>query len=322
MKENTLLIVDDSPAVRTLIKNAVTENSLFSHILEAQDGMEALKLFFSNKVDFIITDIMMPKVDGYKFISAIKESEAGKDIPVIMLSAGKKGVMDKVKGLEIGASDYLIKPFDSSELLARIIVFLKMQRLQEELKEKNALLEKLSITDELTGIYNRRYFCEYMNMHMALAKRHNYQIGCIMIDVDLFKKVNDTFGHDVGDKVLKGIARLMKDKIREGEIIARFGGEEFIVGLCRVDTSGAMIAAERIRKAVEGANLSDDANNPLKMTVSIGIALYPQQGVSNLDELIKAADDALYHAKRTGRNRVVVYSESIALFKNEGGGAV
>jgi len=264
----------------------------------------------------------MPKVDGYKLISAIKESEAGKDIPVIMLSAGKKGVMDKVKGLEIGASDYLIKPFDSSELLARIIVFLKMQRLQEELKEKNALLEKLSITDELTGIYNRRYFCEYMNMHMALAKRHNYQIGCIMIDVDLFKKVNDTFGHDVGDKVLKGIARLMKDKIREGEIIARFGGEEFIVGLCRVDTSGAMIAAERIRKAVEGANLSDDANNPLKMTVSIGIALYPQQGVSNLDELIKAADDALYHAKRTGRNRVVVYSESIALFKNEGGGAV
>jgi len=308
--------------VRTLIKNVVTENSLFSNCLEAQDGMEALKLFFNNKVDFIITDIMMPKVDGYKLISAIKESEAGKDIPVIMLSAGKKGVMDKVKGLEIGASDYLIKPFDSSELLARIIVFLKMQRLQEELKEKNALLEKLSITDELTGIYNRRYFCEYMNMHMALAKRHNYQIGCIMIDVDLFKKVNDTFGHDVGDKVLKGIARLMKDKIREGEIIARFGGEEFIVGLCRVDTSGAMIAAERIRKAVEGANLSDDANNPLKMTVSIGIALYPQQGVSNLDELIKAADDALYHAKRTGRNRVVVYSESIALFKNEGGGAV
>ena len=322
MTEKTLLIVDDSPAVRTLIKNVVTENSLFSNCLEAQDGMEALKLFFNNKVDFIITDIMMPKVDGFKLISAIKESEAGKDIPVIMLSAGKKGVMDKVKGLEIGASDYLIKPFDSSELLARIIVFLKMQRLQEELKEKNALLEKLSITDELTGIYNRRYFCEYMNMHMALAKRHNYQIGCIMIDVDLFKKVNDTFGHDVGDKALKGIARLMKDKIREGEIIARFGGEEFIVGLCRVDTSGAMIAAERIRKAVEGANLSDDANNPLKMTVSIGIALYPQQGVSNLDELIKAADDALYHAKRTGRNRVVVYSESIALFKNEGGGAV
>ena len=215
MKENTLLIVDDSPAVRTLIKNAVTENSLFSHILEAQDGMEALKLFFSNKVDFIITDIMMPKVDGYKLISAIKESEAGKDIPVIMLSAGRKGVSDKVKGLEIGASDYLIKPFDSSELLARIIVFIRMQRLQEELKEKNALLEKLSITDELTGIYNRRYFYEYMNMQAALAKRHSYQIGCIMIDVDHFKKINDTFGHDVGDKALKGLARLMKDKIRE-----------------------------------------------------------------------------------------------------------
>ena len=317
MRENTLLIVDDSPAVRTLIKNVVTENSLFSNCLEAQDGMEALKLFFSNKVDFIITDIMMPKVDGYKLISAIKESEAGKDIPVIMLSAGRKGVSDKVKGLEIGASDYLVKPFDSSELLARIIVFIRMQRLQEELKEKNALLEKLSITDELTGIYNRRYFYEYMNMQVALAKRHNYQIGCLMIDVDHFKKINDTFGHDIGDKVLKGLARLMKDKIREGEIIARFGGEEFIAGLCRVDTSGAVIAAERIRKAVEDANLSDAANNHLKLTVSIGIALYPQQGVSNLDELIKAADDAFYHAKRTGRNKVVVYSESLPSLTNE-----
>jgi len=317
VKENTLLIVDDSPAVRTLIKNAVTENSLFSHILEAQDGMEALKLFFSNKVDFIITDIMMPKVDGYKLISAIKESEAGKDIPVIMLSAGRKGVSDKVKGLEIGASDYLVKPFDSSELLARIIVFIRMQRLQEELKEKNALLEKLSITDELTGIYNRRYFYEYMNMQVALAKRHNYQIGCLMIDVDHFKKINDTFGHDIGDKMLKGLARLMKDKIREGEIIARFGGEEFIAGLCRVDINGAVIAAERIRKAVEDANLSDAANNHLKLTVSIGIALYPQQGVSNLDELIKAADDAFYHAKNTGRNKVVVYSESLPSLTSE-----
>src|SRR3989304_4830024 len=177
---------------------------------------------------------MMPKVDGYKLISAIKESEAGKDIPVIMLSAGKKGVMDKVKGLEIGASDYLIKPFDSSELLARIIVFLKMQRLQEELKEKNALLEKLSITDELTGIYNRRYFCEYMNMHMALAKRHNYQIGCIMIDVDLFKKVNDTFGHDVGDKVLKERQMAVKEILGGCEEIGREVEGDVIVGLCRV----------------------------------------------------------------------------------------
>ncbi|MBI3399345.1 MAG: diguanylate cyclase [Deltaproteobacteria bacterium] len=317
MKARTLLVVDDSPTIRALVKDAVTAGGLFSNILEADDGIEALKIFFKNKIDFVVTDVMMPKVDGYKFIAAIKESAGGKDIPVIILSGSRKEVIDKIKGLNIGASDYLIKPFDSSELVARINVFLKIQELQNELKEKNMLLEKLSVTDELTGLYNRRYFYDYISMHVALAKRHDYHIGCLLIDIDRFKSINDTYGHDVGDKVLKGIAEIMAKKMREGEVLARFGGEEFIICLCRADNDGAIRAAERMRMAVEDANLSDDNTPPLKITISVGIAIYPQQGLENSDDIIKAADEALYHAKRTGRNKVMVYSESMVSSKDQ-----
>lgn len=317
MKERTILIVDDSPAIRQLIKTTVMNSGLFSNILEAENGMEALKVFFKSKVDFIVTDVMMPGVDGYKFISAIKDSEAGKDIPVIMLSASRKEVVDKIKGLKIGASDYVIKPFDGHELVARIHVFIKLKELQEELKEKNILLEKLSITDELTGLYNRRYFYDHISMHVALAKRHEYHIGCLMMDIDHFKNVNDTFGHAVGDKVLKKASKIMADKVREGEIVARFGGEEFIVCLCRADTEGALSAAERMRKSVENSNFSEDSSNPLKVTISVGIAMFPQKGLNNADDIIKAADEALYHAKEAGRNKAIVYSESLISSKDK-----
>lgn len=319
MAKKTLLIVDDSPVVRELVKNTVAKTGWFANILEADNGMDAIKVFFKGEVDFVITDVIMPKVDGYKLVATIKGSEAGKDVPVIMLSASRKEVVDKIRGLNIGASDYVLKPFDSSELLARINTFLKIQELQNELKEKNALLEKLSITDELTGLYNRRYFYDHINMHVALAKRHNYHIGCLLIDIDHFKNINDTFGHDVGDKALKGLAALMKGKMREGEVLARFGGEEFIICLCREDEKGAISAAERMRKAVAGANLSGDSGIPIKTTISIGIAIYPDKNLKTSDEIIKAADEALYHAKKSGRNKFVVYSESIELPKNQGG---
>lgn len=309
MAEKTLLVVDDSSAVREMVKNIVTKTGWFANILEADNGMDAMRLFFKNKVDFVISDVVMPKVDGYKLIATIKGSEAGKDVPVIMLSASRKEVVDKIKGLNIGASDYVIKPFDSSELLARINTFLKIQELQNELKGKNALLERLSVTDELTGLYNRRYFQLHLKMQATLAKRHNYSIGCLLIDVDHFKNINDTYGHDVGDRVLKGIAQTMASKMREGEVLARFGGEEFTICLNMVDKGGALVAAERMRKAVEDANLGD-SSAAIKTTISIGVAVYPDTNLKNSDEVIKAADEALYQAKRSGRNKVVLYSES------------
>ncbi|MBI5048512.1 MAG: diguanylate cyclase [Deltaproteobacteria bacterium] len=312
MAERTLLLVDDSALIRQLVRKTVSGAGIFSSILEAEDGEKALEIFLKNKIDFIITDVMLPKVNGYELITAVKESETGQDIPIIVISASRKEVVDKIKGLNMGASDYVIKPFDGRELLARITVFIKLQDLQSELKEKNALLEKMSMTDELTGLYNRRYFYDHINMQIALAKRHTYVIGCLLIDIDHFKNINDTYGHDVGDKVLKGAANIMKGKMRGGEVLARFGGEEFIVCLIKTSHDGAVSAAERMRKAVEDANLSNDANNPLKVTISIGVAIYPQQGLENSDDIIKAADKVLYCAKKGGRNRTAIYSEMVS----------
>jgi len=138
-----------------------------------------------------------------------------------------------------------------------------------------------------------------------------------MMDIDHFKNVNDTFGHNVGDKVLKKVSKIMADKVREGEIVARFGGEEFIVCLCRADTEGAISAAERMRKSVENSDFSEDSSNPLKVTISVGIAMFPQKGLNNADDIIKAADEALYHAKEAGRNKAIVYSESLISSKDK-----
>ncbi|MBI5328466.1 MAG: diguanylate cyclase [Deltaproteobacteria bacterium] len=316
MAERTLLLVDDSMLIRQLVRKTVSEAGIFSNILEAEDGEKALGIFLKNKIDFIITDVMLPKVNGYELIAAVKESAAGKDIPIIVISASRKEVIDKIRGLNMGASDYVIKPFDSKELLARITVFIRLQDLQNELREKNALLEKMSMTDELTGLYNRRYFYDHINMQIALANRHSYTIGCLLIDIDYFKNINDTCGHDVGDKVLKGAANVMNGKMRGGDVLARFGGEEFIVCLIKTSQDGAVNAAERMRKAVGYANLSNDAGNPLKVTISIGVAIYPQQGLGSSDDIIKAADNALYCAKNGGRNRTAVYSGLAAWPKN------
>lgn len=304
--EKAILIVDDSPTIRSSIRKALEDVHLFTHILEADDGVKALEVFLKNRVDFIITDVVMPKVDGYKLVSSIKGMEKGKDIPVIMLTERREST-DKIKGLTIGASDYIIKPFDSGELIARVKVLLRMEKLQEELKEKNALLERLAITDELTGVPNRRYFFEILRMQMALAKRYGFPIACLLMDIDHFKRVNDTYGHPTGDMVLKRLAQVISSTKREGELLARIGGEEFAICLFKTDALGAIHAAERIRRLVE----STDFPEGFKVTVSIGVSSFPEDGVETIDDLLKTADEAMYHAKKAGRNRVVVYSEII-----------
>ncbi|MBI5286243.1 MAG: diguanylate cyclase, partial [Deltaproteobacteria bacterium] len=234
--------------------------------------------------------------------------EKGVDIPVIMLTERKESV-DKIKGLTIGASDYISKPFDSGELVARVKVLLRVQELQEELKEKNALLEKMVITDALTGLHNRRYFFDILKMQMAIAKRYRFPIACLVMDIDHFKRINDTYGHSTGDIALKGVAEAISSTKRDGELLARIGGEEFALCLFKTDETGGIQAAERIRKTVESCNLTKDENRPIRVTVSIGLSSFPGDGIDTIDDLLNAADKAMYQAKRAGRNRVVTYSE-------------
>lgn len=304
MVEKTLLIVDDSPSIRLGIREAMEEAEVFSRILEADDGGKALEVFLKEEIDLLITDMVMPRVDGYKLISSIRGMERGKDIPIIMLTV-RGEPLDKIKGLTIGANDYVTKPFDKGELIARVKVLLRMEELKEELKEKNAELKRLAITDELTGLPNRRYFFDTMKTQLALAKRHGFSISCLVMDIDHFKRINDTYGHSTGDMVLKGVASVVESTKRGGEVMARIGGEEFAICLFRVGETEAVHTAERIRKAVESTNLPEG----LKVTISIGVSSFPGGGVETIYDLLKTADEAMYHAKEAGRNRVVGYSE-------------
>lgn len=303
MKEKVLL-VDDSRQARVSIKEALA--GLFSVFIEAEDGLAAIKSFVEEKPGFIITDVEMPSINGYRFISTIRNMEDGRDVPIILLSGSKDILKKKLTGFNLGASDFLMKPFESEELVARVKSLLRVRNLMEELKEKNTLLEKLAVTDELTGLHNRRHFFESAHSQMALGLRHHFKIACLLMDIDHFKRINDTYGHMAGDEVLRRAGSLLRSCKREGELLARFGGEEFIMCLFNTDAQSAEMAAERFRKLMMEHDFSSVAQG-LKITVSIGVAVYPQEHVDSVDALIKSADKALYESKSLGRNRVTLF---------------
>lgn len=301
-----VLLVDDSQTERGAIKDALKE--IFSVFIEADDGVNAIKAFVEEKPGFIITDIEMPSIDGYRFLTMVRNLEDGKDVPIIMLSGTKDALKKKLTGFNLGASDFLIKPFDSEELVARVNVLLKVKRLMQEMKEKNALLERLAVTDELTGVHNRRHFFDSLKAQLALGLRHNFKIACLLMDIDHFKTINDTYGHVAGDEVLRKIGRLLNACKREGELLARFGGEEFVICLFNTDTENSLMAADRFRKLIRSFDFSTPQYPDLKkITVSVGVAIYPQDDPITIDDLLKSADKALYKSKTEGRDRVSVY---------------
>lgn len=301
-----ILLVDDSHQERAAIKKAL--KGIFSTFIEAKDGLAAIKSFVDEKPGFIITDVEMPSMNGYKLISTVRKMEDGKDVPIILLSDTKVTLKKKLKGFNLGASDFLIKPYEEEELVARVKSLLRMRRLMLELKEKNTLLEKLSVTDDLTGLFNRRHFFESIKQHLALGQRHNFKITCMLMDIDYFKAINDTHGHIAGDEVLRKIGTLLNACKRDGELLARFGGEEFVMCLFNTDTKSSLKAAERFRKLIKSHDFSTDTFRNIKnITMSIGIASCQQNAVITIDELLAAADKALYKSKADGRDRVSLF---------------
>lgn len=304
-----VLLVDASRESREALKDALKD--IFEDFIEAGDGLAAIKAFVEEKPCFIIIDIDMPSISGYRFISTIRDMADGRDVPIFILSGSNGSHMKKLRGFNLGASDFLVKPFDGEELAVRVASLLRMRALVEELREKNALLERLALTDELTGINNRRRFFDAVRERMALGMRHNFKVACLLMDIDHFKSINDTYGHITGDSVLRRIGALLSSGTREGEVLARFGGEEFITCLFNTDYRSAAAAAERFRNLVKSCDFQASDGTALKVTVSIGLAIYPQASIVNIDELIKAADDALYEAKTNGRDRVELYEWTV-----------
>jgi two-component system, cell cycle response regulator len=298
---STVLVIDDSAAIREQVLRTLSNVSLFDNYREASDGLEGFKTLIESKADLVICDVEMPRMDGFKFLQLVESRPELLGVPIIMLT----GMMDfdsKIRGLEQGASDYLTKPFDAGELVARVKVQLKIKSLQDELKKANELLTRLTNIDHLTNLFNRRYLSEVMESEFFRARRKKDHLSLIIIDIDYFKKINDTFGHQNGDIVLASVAGVAQRQLRAYDSAARYGGEEFVLVVPGTPLAGGVMVAERVRRAVMECRFPAPMEE-VTVTISAGVASYPAPHVDSVDSLFRQADEALYRAKQNGRNR-------------------
>lgn len=308
---DSVLIIDDSETVREKIIQTLESRDLFSRFYQAEDGLDGFKKLLASPVDIVLCDIEMPRMDGFKFLGMMKGRPEISDTPVIILTGNDEREM-KLKGLEQGACDFITKPFDPEELVARMKVHLKIKHLQDDLKRSNELLLELSNTDHLTGLFNRRFLMECLDKEVQRARRKDGLVAILMLDIDHFKRINDTYGHLQGDVVLQKVALHIQKELRSYDIAARYGGEEFVTILPDTTLKEAFNVADRIRLSVQSMRFAGDLSNE-RVTVSLGVAVFPAPGLNDIDSLLRAADDALYHAKERGRNRVVVSSHNSGL---------
>ena len=296
----TIVVVDDDAAIRRLVRLFLKRAGY--QIVECTTGAEAREVLWSTMWDLAILDRRLPDLDGVVLAQQLKTNPDFRTRYLIMLT-GEDEQEDKVEGLELGADDYITKPFQYPELLARIRAGKRIVDLQKELVETNKRLELLSITDGLTKLNNHRYFQDELARAFEEAQRYQRPLSLAMIDIDFFKKVNDTYGHAVGDDVLKQVAKLYKDSVRSTDLVARYGGEEFAVMMPETNLHDGIAFAEKVRKILESTPMATQIG-PLPVTVSIGVASVPHSRIHTAKELIIAADKALYRAKKNGRNQV------------------
>ncbi len=306
MPKACILYIEDSET-QGLATARSLEQSGYA-VLWVRDGMSAIRAVKTRAFDVIILDYVLPDVDGNRLSGWLKQEEKTRHIPIIMLTS-MDATAQKVRSLEAGADDYLVKPCDAVELNARVYAALRTKKLRDELARKNdelqALLAKvqmLSVTDPLTGLFNRRRFEEALTSEFKRAVRYRAPLSCLMLDIDHFKKVNDTCGHAAGDTVLREVARLIKQCVRDVDTVSRWGGEEFSVLAPLTTMQDALVPARRILAAVAGHSMTDAGGRGV--TLSIGVADLSVPGVDAPDALIRAADKALYEAKEKGRNRI------------------
>ena len=287
-----VLIVDD---VRINLQT-------LAHILKdeytvkvASGGAQALELAVQEPIpDLVLLDVGMPDISGYDVCRILREDSTTVNIPIIFVT-GKDSIEEEEYGLSIGAVDYITKPIHPSIVKARVKTHIT-------LKQQRDLLKSMAVRDQLTGLYNRHYLVDMMTRMVSEAKRHQQPLCVVMVDIDHFKEVNDSFGHLEGDKVLQKIAKILQNGARKEDIVARFGGEEMVLVLNNCPLEEAAIKAEKLRKEIE---LSEPEG--ITIRASFGVA---QMSALNdtCEKLVKSADDALYEAKAKGRNRVEIFS--------------
>jgi diguanylate cyclase (GGDEF)-like protein len=290
-KKKRILIVEDEDHMLSLLRYNLGKEDF--EIGVARNGEEGLGEVKKNRPDLIVSDVMMPKMDGYEFCRKLRKEPDTKTIPFIFLTA-RGQLPDKIEGLRTGADDYITKPFVPKELVE--MVNARLSRVE--------IYKDMASSDGLTGFYNQKATKEYLGAEITRACRLRIPLSVGFMDIDLFRKVNERFGHPSGDSVLQTVAETIRGMMNKEDVAGRWGGEEFLLILPGVDESEALVRLENIREKISRLTFQD---KDLTVSFSIGVAAYPNNA-SNAEELVKKADMALLRAKKTGRNRVVSFS--------------
>ncbi|MFZ5944745.1 MAG: diguanylate cyclase [Bacillota bacterium] len=295
LQKRKILVVDDDYAITDLLEKSLVREGfaviICHNTLEAEDYLER------EQPDLIVLDIILPALNGIEFCRRIRSNSRFKLVPIIFLTVKSK-LQDKLAGFATGADDYLCKPIPVEELVARIDAILNRIELSED----------LIFQDDLTRAFNRRYLLRRLDEEVIQSKLEDKEFSLAIVDIDYFKNVNDSFGHVVGDEVLKTLVKRMQENLRATDVVCRYGGEEFIILLPETVQSTGVMVLERLRENIASETFSTTkSDKELSITVSIGVSSFPHDG-NNPEKIIKEADAAMYQAKRAGRNMVVAAS--------------
>lgn len=291
-----VLIVDDNANNIRLLRDILEDENYIVYTLDS--GLSVLQVAQENKPDIILLDIMMPGIDGFEVCRRLKEESTTQEIPIIMITA-KTDSRDIKNALGLGAFDYIKKPVDEIEVIARVQSALRFKRYQDQLRE-------IAMKDGLTGVYNRNLLLELLEKEYIKSERIGDSLAFAMLDIDYFKGVNDTYGHMIGDLVLKEMACKLSGTVRKSDVVGRYGGEEFSIILPGLSKEDAFQLCDRIRKNIETHRIPTEIED-IFITVSIGIYVREKDEQVEYMEMVKRADEALYKSKSNGRNRVELY---------------
>lgn len=299
-REGKALVVEDSIAQNKTICHQLKEKNIWP--ISAYSGEEAVKKLVSGAdIDVILMDIHLPKASGIDVAKVLKKDERFSTMPIIGITSasGAEAVEIMKEAFGAGIDDFLTKPYNMVEFYARVKANINRSKLMKKLKEESEL-------DFLTRLYNRKTLFRFLEHLVAMANRNNESLSFIILDLDKFKNINDTYGHQTGDEVLKNTANIIKSGIRKADVVGRFGGEEFCIVMPNTDLKNACVVAEKIRKLVEDNGIEVEGKK-IDITVSLGLSELSEN--DDINTLIKRADTALYKAKETGRNRSVAYKD-------------
>lgn len=307
MNKPLILIVDDIPVNLQVLGSTLSKVNY--RIAAATNGQKALDIIKDIKPDLILLDIMMPDIDGYEVCRRLKAAPDTREIPVIFLTA-KVETDDIIRGFNIGAVDYITKPINSAELLARVNTHLLIQRQQKQLIELNKLLtltnktvESLALEDQLTGMYNRRGFLTLGEQHVKLSLRSDKDFLVFCIDLDNLKAINETNGHHEGDNALKTTAKILFESFREVDIIARFGGDEFVVLAVETGIDNIDVIKTRIYEKINKFN--EESKNKYVLAISIGVVSFLKNKDLNIEKLVDLADKELFLRKKNKKEKII-----------------